>query len=262
MIKDEFSITRSLKTGLITLFHCEDDETLKEFDSIPYKTVSDHSVKRPPIAEVNSFIKVSNTIKKVKGKKPKAYICHISSKELVKSIEKAKKRGFSIISEVSPNHLFFSLENIGDSNIFKVNPPIRSEKDRKYLVKKFNEGFFDILGTDHAPHLLSEKLSDNPPSGMPGLETCFYSLYSLYEKGEINLKRIFQLLTSGYNIFKMKNRGEIKKGNYADLVIIKKTNYTVKAVNNFTLSGFTQFEGLTVGCKIDKVFINGNLINI
>ena len=96
---------------------------------------------------------------------------------------------------------------------------------------------------------------------MPGLETCFYSLYSLYEKGEINLKRIFQLLTSGYNIFKIKKRGEIKKGNYADLVIIKKTKYTVKASENFTLSGFTQFEGLTVSCKIDKVLINGKLVS-
>jgi len=270
LVKNSESIKDGLKSGLINLYHCEDEEVLLDFAKIPYNDIKDHSTKRPPIAEVSSFKKIIDSAKDLKDK-AKIYICHISSEELLKATEESKNLGFKIVAEVTPHHLFFSLEELLDLewidkknknnfNIFKVNPPIREKSSVGSLRKGFNEGVFDIMGTDHAPHLLKEKLSDNPPSGLPGLEYSFYALYSLFEKNELSLTKIFYTLTNGYKIFNIKKRGVLKKGNYADITIINKKKFCINSKNNQTKADFCPYEELSTNTTIDTVIVGGKIV--
>jgi len=256
LVKKKKSIKKSLKTKYINLFHCEDEKVLKEFDDIKYDSVYDHERKRPVSACISGIKKIIKSA----SKKSHIYICHVSSKAETGIIKKYRKKGYNIIAEITPHHLFYYSQKIIDNNIFKVNPPIRSMDDALYLRKKFNKGFFQIIGTDHAPHLLKEKESDNPPSGMPGLESAFYALYYLHENNSLSLKMIFNLLTNGYKLFKIKNRGKISKNNYADITIIKKTKNIFKSEESFTKSDFSPFDGLETNCKVDTVLINGKIV--
>lgn len=259
LITDDNSISQSLDSSLLNLFHCEDQLTLNRYKNIRYKSVADHNKIRPPEAEVSGIKRIVKSAKKIK-KRAKLYICHVSSKDEIIAIEKYRNEGFNIIAEVTPHHLFFNLQDIKKLNIFKVNPPIRDINDVNYIRKKFNSDFFQIIGTDHAPHLKKEKDSKNPPSGFPGLESSFYALYNLFERNIISLEKIFELLTSGYKIFNIKNRGNLKKGNYADVTIIKKEKNVFKAKNTFTKADFSPFDDLESSCKIHTVIIDGKII--
>jgi dihydroorotase len=255
LVKNESSIKASLNTRFINLFHCEDETTLQKYKDIEYKTIYDYAKIRPDISEVAAFYKII----KNGNKDSKIYICHISSKRLAKEIKKYRRKGYKIIAEISPHHLYFCNENIENSNLFKVNPPIRKQKDLFYLRKLFNSGFFDIVGSDHAPHTISEKESTNPPSGMPGLETTFYVLANLYQNGSIKKKRLFKLLTSGYKIFSIKDRGEIKAGNFADITIVQKKAHKIKNSSIVSKAKFSPYNGMETNYSIKCVIVNGEL---
>ena len=261
LVQNNISIDKSLRTGLINLFHCEDEITLEKFKNIEYVSVLDHHKHRPPVAEVNGVKRIIEAAGLCKDS-AKIYICHVSSKELFDEIIDYKDQGFDIISEITPHHLYFNLENIDDSQIFKVNPPIRPAVDAVYLQHKFDEGLFDVIGTDHAPHLMSEKKSVPAPSGMPGLETCFYALYDMYKRNIISLEKIFELLTSGYKIFGIQDRGKIEKNSFADITIIKNKPNVIRSDLTETKADFTPYEGLKTDCMVDAVLINGNIRKI
>lgn len=255
---------QALKTALglplINLFHAEDEATLQHFDHIPYKNVDSHNKRRPPIAEANAIKKIIRAAKHHRNS-AKIYICHVSSNAGIKRIIKYRKKGFTIFAEVTPHHLFFNLDQMEEkSNIFKVNPPIRDTEEVLKLRDAVNRGYFQIIGTDHAPHLYKEKMSSNPPSGIPGLESSFYAFASLYKQGILSLKKILRLLTSGYEIFNIKKRGTIKKGNFADLTIIRHDPFIFKAEKTQTKADFSPYEDLESSFFIDTVLCNGKIL--
>jgi len=249
-------IERSMNSGVIHLFHAEDEEVIRNFSSIEYKSVQDHNIRRPPEAELSAIKKIYSITKKVK--KTRSYFCHISTKNGLKFL--LSKKNKKIITEVTPHHLYFFTDNISESNIFKVNPPIREYQDVLFLRKLFNKNKISVIGTDHAPHLLSEKLSDSPPSGLPGLETALVSLLSLAESGILKKEIIFKMLTNGYNIFNIKNRGSIKKNFYADISIISKKENTYSVKNSMSKCDFSPFDNVKFNNIIDMVIIGGKIL--
>ncbi len=256
LVKNEESIKSSLSTRFINLFHCEDEATLQKYKNDKCETIYDYANVRPDISEVSALYKIIKNA----NKDSKIYICHISSKKLAKEIKRYRKKGYNIITEISPHHLYFCDENMPDNKLFKVNPPIRTQKDLYYLRKQFNKGFFDVVASDHAPHTIEEKSSDNPPSGMPGLETTFYVLMSLYQNGIIKKKRIFKQLTSGYKIFSIKNRGDIKPGNFADITIVQRKAHKVTNDTIVSKAHFSPYDGLATNYSIKSVIIDGNIV--
>lgn len=252
-------LKNTFKLKKIHLFHAEDENILNHNKPDRYISLENHTDTRPSTAEEQS---IKSIIKRVKNKnKSYIYICHVSSQKGVEIIQKYRKKGFKIFAEITPHHLFFNLNEIQDKNAFyKVNPPIRYKNDNEALIKAFNEGFFSTIGTDHAPHKKEEKNSDNPPSGLPGLETSFIALYKMFEENKIKLENILSLLTSGYRVFNIKKRGHIKKGYFADLTIIKKENFTFDADKSETKADFSPYDKLTAGAHIDTVIINGKIV--
>lgn len=142
-------------------FHCEDPELLEQA-----KNEATHFERRPVAAEVLATRDALALIDKygLKGK-----LCHYSSGEGLDHIREFRKKGGSVMVEVTPQHLYFSQSNISDPQFFQMNPPIRAEVDRKKMWEALLNNEIDFLATDHAPHTLEEKKKGI--SGLTGLDT-------------------------------------------------------------------------------------------
>ncbi|OHD38197.1 MAG: hypothetical protein A2015_09295 [Spirochaetes bacterium GWF1_31_7] len=252
-------IRQALNTGEIVLFHAENEEDIIASDN--FENIEKHEQNRPAIAEKNAISKIMESISS--KQLSKVYICHLSSNIGLQTALQLRKSGITTYLEITPHHLYFSINDTDGSAFFKINPPIRNFNDVSALRDAFNSGVLDLIGTDHAPHLLVEKQQKNAPSGFPGLETAFYALYELSKRDVLSFDMIFKMLTNAYSIFNIKNRGEIKKGNFADLTIIKKNDYIFKSENSYTKAKFSPFENIKSDLIIDTVIISGKemLIN-
>lgn len=127
----------------------------------------------------------------------KYHVCHISCKESVELIRRAKAEGVDVTCETAPHYLIFNDMDLKESGSFKMNPPIRSEEDRQALIKGLQDGTIDMIATDHAPHSSEEKSRglENSLMGIVGLETAFPVMYTyLVKKGIITLERLIELM--------------------------------------------------------------------
>lgn len=127
------------------------------------------------------------------------HVLHISSAKTPELLSAARKKGLQVSGEVSPHHLYFSSDNISKANMaFKMNPPLRSEEDRRLLRKALASGDIDFVATDHAPHTESEKGNRFIESayGTLGLETCLPVLLDLYRKSEISPTRLVEAFST------------------------------------------------------------------
>lgn len=125
------------------------------------------------------------------------HICHISTKESVELVRRAKAQGVDVTCETAPHYLVLSDGDLQDSGRFKMNPPIRSEEDRLALIGGICDGTIDMIATDHAPHSAEEKSGGLQGSlmGVVGLETAFPVLYThLVKKGIITLEKLVSLM--------------------------------------------------------------------
>ncbi|HIC09426.1 MAG TPA: dihydroorotase [Aquificales bacterium] len=154
----------------------------------------------------------------------KVHIQHITAKETVELLKLFKEKGVRITGEVNPNHLLLTEEDVLKyGSLVKVNPPLRTEGDRKALIEALAEGVIDCIGTDHAPHAPWEKDKplDQAPPGMLGFQVALPALVRLYNEGYITLKRLVEVLsTSPAKILGLyPELGTLKVGTPADIVI-------------------------------------------
>jgi len=152
------------------------------------------------------------------------HIAHVSTKESAQLIKMAKEEGLPVTSEVTPHHLIFTEENLEAFDpVYKVNPPLRKNKDREFLIEALKEGVIDVIATDHAPHASFEKEDEflAAPFGMIWLDFAFSALYTfLIQKNKLDLKMVIQSLTTGPSkILGLNDRGSLEKGKRADIVI-------------------------------------------
>lgn len=132
------------------------------------------------------------------GFEPRLHFCHISKKDSVDVIRTAKKQGLNITCETAPHYFTFTNENIGLDGVYKMNPPLASEMDKKAIMDGLFDNTIDVIATDHAPHSDEEKLRPHmaSPNGITGLETAFSLAYELLgldktlEKMAYNPRRI------------------------------------------------------------------------
>ena len=152
------------------------------------------------------------------------HIAHVSTKESAQLIKMAKEEGLPVTTEVTPHHLIFTEENLETFDpVYKVNPPLRKNEDREFLIEALKEGVIDVIATDHAPHASFEKEDEflAAPFGMIWLDFAFSALYTfLIQKNKLDLKTVIQSLTTGPSkILGLDDRGSLEKGKRADIVI-------------------------------------------
>ncbi len=213
--------------------------------------------------EVRGIRKAINLAKKSGAR---IHICHVSSAEGLRTILDAKRRGLSISCEVTPSHLFLTekdVEKIG--NIALTVPPLRSVEDAVYLQSCLERGLIDVVATDHAPHALDEKEKSsiwNVSAGIAGLETMLPLMLTHVNKGLISISTLVKATSENpARIFRFKNRGSIREGNYADLVVVDlKREWIIDPSEFYSKAKFSPFEGWRVKGKPIKTFVNGTLV--
>ncbi len=183
------------------------------------------------------------------------HIAHISLKEEVLLIKAARERGIKVTCEVCPHHLFLSEEDIpaissGHPGRGEVRPRLATKEDVDSLWE--NMDVIDCFATDHAPHTLEEKDSDNPPPGFPGLETLLPLLLTAVNDGRLTLDDIFvKSIINPRKIFNLPEQPETW------IEVDQKAEYEIRAADQFTRCGWTPFEGWKVKGKIIKVVLRG-----
>ena len=193
----------------------------------------------------------------------KYHVCHISTKESVELIRKAKRDGVDITCETGPHYLTMNDTMLQEDGRFKMNPPIRSEEDRLALIEGIKDGTIDVIATDHAPHSAEEKSRglEKSAMGVVGLETAFAVCYTkLVKTGIITLEKLIELL----NINATKRFGignPIQIGAPADLTVFSlDEKFTVTKEDFVSMGKASPFEGeeLYGRCKI--TFVNGQIV--
>ncbi len=150
------------------------------------------------ICSASEYVQVERDLKLAKETGVKYHVCHISTKETVELIRKAKAEGVDVTCETAPHYLVLSDKDLIEDGRFKMNPPLRSESDKRALIEGIVDGTIDMIATDHAPHSKEEKSKGlaGSPFGIVGLETSFSILYTnLVKKGIITFSKLVELMS-------------------------------------------------------------------
>lgn len=186
----------------------------------------------------------------------KIHMAHVSTKESIDYCIEAKKKGHKVTLEVTPHHIALTK----DENDYRVNPPIRMEEDRQYLIKAIKEGYVDAIGTDHAPHTKEDKEKGAP--GLSGIETSFSICYTeLVKKGHITLSKLSEIMSKNPAKIMSFNKGQINIGFEGDLVLVDLDKEYVIDSNKFHSKGKnTPFNNKRVYGQVTTTIKGGKVV--
>lgn len=218
-----------------------------------------YALARPPLAETTA---ISEALLLARNFDMNLHFCHVSTKESLGILDKAKNEGMRVTSEVTPHHLLLDSHYLGKyGNFAKTNPPLRDVKN-KLGLENLNE--IDIIGTDHAPHTISEKKQNvwDAPPGIPNLETTLPLLLTLINRNEIGFNHIKRLLCHNPSrIFRLESKGFIKVGMDADLVVIDmKKEWTINPDEFKSKAKYSPFEGFEIKGMPVMTMVRGNVV--
>jgi len=219
------------KTGKILAVHAEDSNiaevSLKAALKLGKTDLWSFESSRPKEAELKA---IETVIEAVAETGCKTIICHVSTADGIEKIVNARNNGFQVYAETCPQYLTMSLESVGNLGAFaRVKQPIRSEEERSALLRKLSQGNIDVIGSDHAPYTLEEKMRSGDDvfaafDGMPGLELSLRILLSGASKGWCSYPDVVRITSETtaklFGLYPQK--GRICKNADADIVIVRK----------------------------------------
>ena len=192
------------------------------------------------------------------------HFAHISCKESVDLLRRAKEDGVNITAETCPHYFTLSDEDLKNYNTnLKMYPPLRTKKDIQAIKEGLADGTIDVITTDHAPHLESEKdlEFDNAPFGMIGLETSLGASYRLVEDKVLSIKELVEKMSVNPARILDLNKGKLKEGELADITIIDPDkDWVVKKEDFESKSKNSGFIGMKLGAKAHSVISSGRLV--
>ena len=183
--------------GKMIVAHCEVNELLKGGYIHDGEYAKAHGHRG--ICSESEWAQIDRDLKLVEEIGCAYHVCHISTKESVEIIRKAKARGVNVTCETGPHYLVMDDSWLQEEGRFKMNPPLRSAEDRQALVEGIRDGTIDMIATDHAPHSAEEKSKGLEKSafGVVGIETAFPICYTyLVKTGIITMERLMELLVT------------------------------------------------------------------
>lgn len=230
---------------------------------------------------MNNYYTLTKETPFLEGQLPIVHFCHISCRESIELLKELFNSAFikkhyksdllpNISYEVTPHHLLLNYDiQLEHPSYGKVLPPLRNKKHSDLLLKELDKGRIKFIGTDHAPHSINEKQASffESPSGFPGFETSTLLLLDKVFRNKLSLKNYINACSENpAKRFNLKNKGSIKVGNYADLIVVEEVKeYEIKSANFKTKAKYSPFENFNhknrlTTAKIWKVFLRGKEI--
>jgi dihydroorotase len=247
--------------------HCEDDDIIKANQA---KYLEKYGEDIPYIhhADIRSheacYASSSKAVQLAKKNGSQLHIMHLSTKKELELIAQGKMLDKKITAEACIHHLWFNREDYKTKGAFiKWNPAVKDEEDRLALIDALNNDVLDIIATDHAPHTLEEKtgIYTKTPSGGPLVQHALVALMEFHLDNVIPLTKIVEKACHNpAKLFSVEKRGFIRKGYYADLVLVNPNKpWTVDKSNILYKCGWSPFEGHTFRTSVEMTFVNGHL---
>ena len=193
----EEAMNRAKALGKMIVAHCEVNSLLRGGYIHEGEYAKAHGHRG--ICSESEWAQIARDLELVKKTGVAYHVCHISTKESVDLIRKAKAEGVDVTCETGPHYLVMDDSDLQEDGRFKMNPPLRSKEDREALVAGILDGTIDMIATDHAPHSAEEKGKglENSAFGVVGIETAFQILYTyLVKPGVLSLERLIDLLVT------------------------------------------------------------------
>lgn len=257
------AMLRVRELGKPIVAHCEDNTLLTPGGCVHQgRWAGEHGF--PGISSESEWRQVERDLGLVRKTGCRYHVCHVSTKESVDLLRRAKAEGLPVTCETAPHYLLLCEDDLRDEGRFKMNPPLRSAADRDALREGLLDGTIDVIATDHAPHSAEEKAGGLRKSlmGIVGLETAFPVLYTeLVETGLLPLPLLIdKLALSPRRIFGLPG-GTIAPGQPADLTVLDlNRSHRIDSSRFHSLGRATPFDGWQVTGKIAMTFCDGNLV--
>ncbi len=264
-VQDEAMMRRAMEAAaredVIIAAHCEDNSLLRGGYIHDGRYCAQHGHKG--ICSESEWGQIARDLELCEETGCHYHVCHISTKESVELIRRAKARGVNVTCETAPHYLVLCEDDLQEDGRFKMNPPLRSAEDREALIEGLLDGTIDAVATDHAPHTAEEKSRGLAGSamGIVGLETSFPVLYTtLVRTGRMDLERLIEAMsTSPRRIFRL--GGALEPGMPADLAILDLDNVFTIDSNTFLSKGrSTPFDGWKVRGKVLMTLKDGKAV--
>ncbi|WP_302280384.1 dihydroorotase [Brachyspira pilosicoli] len=242
-------------------FNASTGHMLVEDDKILYKLF-----EASKIVTVHAEEKmVDKAINIAKQTNTPLYLCHLSLESEINSLKKAKDSGMIIYGEATTHHLFLNTEDVNknDKNkmLLRMKPELREKSDNDALWNAILDGTIDTIGTDHAPHLLSEKL-EKLTFGIPSIEHSLELMLKKVKDSTINIKLLTKIMSENTaKIFGIKNKGLLKEGFDADFVIADLNDESIiEDKDIITKASWSPYIGFKRGGKVITTIVRDNVV--
>ena len=270
MLVDNKNILEEIfsKSSMLIAVHCEDEETIQENitkvkeqygEEVP---VSEH----PNIRSAEACFKSSSmAVELAKKHSTRLHVFHLSTeKEIALFDNSIPLKDKNITAEVCIHHLWFDeSQYVKKGTLIKWNPAVKKESDKNALFQALLDDKLDVIATDHAPHTLGEKSNTyfNAPSGGPLVQHALPAMLAFVKQEKISVEKVVEKMCHNPAIcFQVKNRGFIREGYFADLVLVDLDKpWEVNKDNILYKCGWSPFEGETFNAQITHTFVNGHI---
>ena len=251
--------------GKPLMVHCEDTSIInRNMTEYKNKYGEDPDIKCHPLirSEEACYKSTSTAVKMAKEYGTRLHVAHVTT---ARELELFAPDDDKITAEVVVGHLLFSDEDYERMGArIKVNPAVKTKEDRDALRKALNDGRIAVIGTDHAPHLITEKMGGaaKAMSGMPMIQFSLVSMLELVDEGVLTIERMVQLMCHRpASLFGVEQRGYIRKGYKADLVVVKPhTPWTVSPTCIESKCGWSPMTGHQYDWQVVHTFCNGHAV--
>ena len=260
-MRQAMELARQLDKPIVA--HCEDESLLARGWSV-HDGVFARAHGLVGNASESEWRQVERDLKLVRETGCRYHVCHVSTKESVALIRKAKAEGLPVTCETGPHYLVLCDEELLDEGRFRMNPPIRSAADRDALLEGLLDGTVDCIATDHAPHSAEEKAGGLAGSlnGIVGLECAFPVLYTqLVRTGVVPLETVLNALcVNPRRIFRLPG-GDVAPGEVADLTVLDLNRpHNIDSASFRSLGRSTPFDGWGVAAAVSATICGGELV--
>lgn len=269
MLVDRMEALRKIfsEAGMLIATHCEDQNTIREnTERFRQEYGEDPDITCHPLirSEEACYRSSALAVQLAKETNARLHVLHVSTARELELFEDKPLSEKRITAEACVSHLFFCDEDYQTLGArIKCNPSIKTRADRDALRGALSTNRIDVVGTDHAPHLLTEKQGGalKAVSGMPSIQFSLVSLFELVHEGVLTVEQLVQKMCHApAELYQIEKRGYIRPGYWADLVLVNPNKeWTVTSDCIQSKCGWSPMEGCHFHAQVEKTFVNGVL---